>query len=989
VIRLTRLVAALVLASCGNPPPATRPEAFRVPPPLRVAVQHQPLQGYRLAESFVAQGPFRDGASLRVGAIVNGLRVRPDASGLRIADTVSVPALRGGVPVPEASGGGLLFWNDAALYTADSFLGTLTPLLEIGFVPQRVSFGPSFALLRAGNGDRLAIDLRTRQRAAIAPARLADIAMTAEGRVLALLEGGACQLSLDAGKSYQPLLLPSGTRALSVRESSGELLVGLSSDQQIRVDASGNVQIEGAPRPVRARARADSLWPLAEPPLERALEFGVPIGEEFAGVAVAGSVATVNLRTGELVQVTRALVPGALSCRTLHVNGAILLACNSPKHGTLVLSEVFGERPETQMKLADGVTLDFADGVLVASARCDGQTHYGAICVRNVDGRFRDFDVSAQLAKLEQPAPRAKPGADATLYPPPIVRWVPKVGGGAVAVVGGSMPGLLDAESGKWLPISPDALLSAGNGRRTPEVWLGLDWIALPDGSLRGWTANGGVSITGDGRLEPSVYFFSQVAGAGAHALASDGRRVFQSLDWGRSWVETLAPPGFAAGGKANGRLRCSAVGCLLGPWLRAGWVAETPAAPGRTQKIAAAPPRVKREALPVLSCKQLTAPVVAEQPAEAIDSLAGMRFGMTQPRRGEEQSYDGSFAWATVHPVSGTGEPLGLRASLRLRVPAAGAEAPPANWPGYASLARIAFVPAFEPSARIQTASISLRRLFDAAHGAGVGLPSFQAEEADALSSLPVLGRNAGEAEGLVLNDQVPLWVRGAGTAEVVTARVAAGEPSWTSAVQSGPNQLALLSADSDGSLEVFEFAAGRARRLFQIPGLDAGLLSSNPDALAIGAQGALAILRTPSGSEPPTSSDPALLFHEDGTVSELAPWSRLFLADAPECKPAAGDYRALLQTSRAWLQLIDAAQPMNDDARVHGMFAIVRGNAERLCLEAVELADEPVERANATYQTRLSARFVGRGRGAARLGLDAGFEFRQPLSCALSSAH
>ncbi len=122
VIRSARLaLAALLLASCSPPPAAP----FRAPAPFPVIAQHESLRGYRLAESFVATGPFRDGAPLRVGAIVNGLRVRPDASGLRVAASVSVPPLQGGVPPPEALGGGLLFWNDSALYTARFVSGHL------------------------------------------------------------------------------------------------------------------------------------------------------------------------------------------------------------------------------------------------------------------------------------------------------------------------------------------------------------------------------------------------------------------------------------------------------------------------------------------------------------------------------------------------------------------------------------------------------------------------------------------------------------------------------------------------------------------------------------------------------------------------------------------------------------------------------------------------------------------------------------------------
>lgn len=991
MISLTRLAVALLLASCGHAPPAPRATAFRAPPlPLRVTVQHEPLRGYRLAESFVAKGPFRDGAPLRVGAIVNGLRVRPDAGGLGVAESVSAPPLQAGVPVPDALGGGFLFWNDFALYTADSFLGVLKPLLEIGFRPVRVSFAPSFALLRGGDGERVAIDLRARQRVSIAPPLLADIASAGDGRVLALLEGGACRLSEDAGKSYQPLSLPAGSHALSVREASGQLLASLTSGQQIRVDSAGKVQLEQAPRVARARARGDSLWPVVEPPLERALEFGAPIGQDFAGVAVAGSVATVNLRTGELVQVTRALVPSELSCRTLDVNGALLLACNSRNNGSLVLSEAFGERPRTEAKFAAGVTLDFADGVLVAAARCDGLVQPGAVCVRSADGRFHDFDLSAQLAKLEQAAPQPKPGGKPVLTAPSIVRWVPKVGGGAVAVVGGSKPGLLDAQTGNFVAISADLPSAVLGAKRGPEQWLGLDWIALPDGSVRGWLANASVAIARDGRLEPSVYEFSRLSGAGAHALAFDrGQRVFQSSDWGRSWVETLAPPGFTFGAKPNLAPRCSQVGCVLGPWLRVGWEAEVPAARLRTQNVAPAPPSVTRQALPMLSCEQLAAEVVSEQTQAQAESAPRLALGTSPLSLVREQDYEGTFSWATVHPLNGTGSALGLRASLALRVSSATDPEPlPASWPGYSALARIAYVPAFEPNGRIQAASIRWRTLIDAARAAGVDPPSFQLEQVDGLSTLPVLGLNAGEAEGLILDGDLPIWVHGSGTAEALAGGAAAGESNWISAVQSAPNKLALLSGNQDGSLEVFEFTAGRARRLFQMPGLEVALYPNNPDALAIGAHGELAILRTPSGGEPATSEDPALLLHQDGKVSVLAPWSRLFLADAPECKPQANDYRALLQTGRAWLRLIDATVPVTDDALDAGMFAMLRGNTERLCLEAIELADAPAERVNSSNETRLSARFVGRGRGAARLGFAPGFQFRQALSCRLSGA-
>ena len=981
-------VVGLLLGSCSQPPPAApSPASAALPLPVRIVAQHEPLHGYRLAQSFVAKGPFRDGAPLRVGAIVKGLRVRPNASGLSVAESVAVPALQGGVPVPDASGGGFLFWNDSALYTADSFLGKLTPLLDVGFRPARVSFGPSFALIRGSDGERLAIDLRTRQRVPIVPHLLADVASTVGGRSLSLLENGTCLLSDDAGKSYRPVGLPVGTHAQSIREAAGELFAVLNSDQQIHVDSAGNVQLEPASPKPSARSINDSLWPLADPPLERALAFGVPIGEEFAGVAVAGSVATVNLRTGELVQVTRALVPSGLSCQTLDANVALLLACNSTANGSVVLSGVFGEHPQIEGKFASGVRIEFAAGVLVASSRCDGQVKAGAVCVRDVEGRFHDFDVGARLAKLEQvqsAQASAKSGAEPTAAAPSIVRWIPKVGGGAVAVISGSSPGLLDAQTGNFVAISPEAARLAASGK--PHLdWLGLDWIAFPDGSVRGWLGNGSLSIASDGRLEPSVYQFASLSAAGAHALASDrGQRVFQTTDWGRTWVETLPPPAFAADRIPNFSPTCSQVGCLFGPWLRVGWEAEVPAARLRTQQGAPAPPQLAREPLPTLSCQQLSAASINEQIVK--DANAETRsplLGMAQASLPRGQEYEATFAWGTVHPVSGSGGAVGARASFVIRAP----ESEAANGAGHATAARISFVSPFEPSARIRSTTLSWRALMDAARAAGVEPPSFEAQQVDDLATLPVLGLAPGEGEGLVLASGWPIWLRGVGVPTPLPA-TDASDVTWISAVQRAPNRLAMLGRHWSGTLEVVEFTAGRARRLFQMPGLDSAHYPANPDALAIGAQGQLAILRTASGREPATNADPAVLFHEDGRITTLAPWSRLFLADAPECQATTSDYRAILQTSRAWLQLIDAAAPVTDDDLYAGMFALLRGNADRLCLEAVELADANVQRLDWSAPTRLTARFVGREKGAARLGIHSGFEFRQALSCTLSVA-
>jgi hypothetical protein len=208
-------------------------------------------------------------------------------------------------------------------------------------------------------------------------------------------------------------------------------------------------------------------------------------------------------------------------------------------------------------------------------------------------------------------------------------------------------------------------------------------------------------------------------------------------------------------------------------------------------------------------------------------------------------------------------------------------------------------------------------------------------------------------------------------------------------SAIASGPHTLLVLTSAADGGLEVSELKGGRARRLFQWPGFDEVFAVGNADALAVNAQGALALLRTPSADEPATSTDPAWLLHPDGSLTALAPWSRLFAADAAECKATPSDYRAVFQSSRAWLRVTESGRPVPDDLLDAGMFAVVRVNSERWCLEAVELAGESMERADGSYDTRVSARFSGPHSAAARLGFAPGFELRQPLSCSLNGPH
>ena len=155
-------------------------------------------------------------------------------------------------------------------------------------------------------------------------------------------------------------------------------------------------------------------------------------------------------------------------------------------------------------------------------------------------------------------------------------------------------------------------------------------------------------------------------------------------------------------------------------------------------------------------------------------------------------------------------------------------------------------------------------------------------------------------------------------------------------------------------------------------------------PLALAIGPQGALAVLRLPSASEPASAGDPALLLPlGGGPPLALAPWSTLVSADDPACRGDASGYRALIHTASPWLRLRGAPNARDP---VGVMSARVRWGASRVCLEALELPEAVrPQRSGEELETEIVVRFLGPG-GAGRVAFSPGAELHQPLSCTLA---
>ncbi len=970
---------ALLLAcsACAPVAVAPRPKPF-VPPPLRTALPPKPeFRGYRLAQSYAERTPFRDGAPLQRGAIISGVRMRTDGNGLTLTESVTSPPLEGGTPLPSSLGGGLLFWNSESLYLADTFLGELAPLYFLGFEPLSVAFGPSYLLVHGPNGERVALDVHTRQRIPLPEPLLVDVAAQPDGRVIALLENGACQLSLDRAQTFRACT-PGKDHALSLGKREDDLVVRFDSGAELALGPAGTERWSKAHATPYKYPRRGS-WPGFEPPLETALRGGVAVGEEYAAVAESGGVATVNLRTGELVQMTRALVPAQTNCATLDASGGLLLAC-SGREGTVVFRDVFGEHPNAVARFSHGVMLGFADGVLIAGAHCNGAPSPTAVCVRETDGSFHEHDVAAPLAALARTSTN---GAGA----PVVSRWVPKEGGGAVAIISGGSSGLLDAEIPNFKPFADAGVARAVTTSKERDDWLSFDWVAPREGGLRGFRQSEGrvVAVQADGMLEPSAHSFASLASSGNHALGFDrARRAFQTSDWGRTWVETLTPPGILFGDLAVENPSCSPVGCALGPWVRVGWPVEVPTIPH--WQFADRPTPPAPSALPVLSCHERSPVELVEHGEWSQSPKADLT-----PTRPDTLLFQRFFAWQTLRHVSEQSATLGQRARLRAPIVDTGEDYwPSESWPGNRVKLDYLAVSPFDPKGRVRELSSTWGARFAAARAANDEPPSLAHEPHQGFPSIVVLGREPGQSGGLVVDDGNPIWLPQSGAAEPFSLSV---RGRVVSALTTGTGSLRVLVSGS-GSADVIALDARKTRRLFALPALDGALdppdpdvidpdtrgelYPENPDALAVGANGALAVLRTRSEG-PANEREPMVLIDEAGTVTTLAPWSRLYPADAPECKRAPNDYRAVLQTTRAWLEPQLGATRTALELGDFGMFALIRVNPERVCLEAVELPQAPA--------TRVVARFVGAGAGAGKVGITLGSSTRQDLDCTLST--
>ena len=601
------------------------------------------------------------------------------------------------------------------------------------------------------------------------------------------------------------------------------------------------------------------------------------------------------------------------------------------------------------------------------------------------------------------------------------VRWIPRAGRAPVAVIAGKELASYDSAWGEVRPWQAQGaardLVDAARRHAAPRhdsQLIDQRWAATSAGAVQALLDDGrAIEVSPDGVITVWPFTFDRVAVAGPLAFAKGaGGRAFQTLDRGRTWAEIAAPPG--PGIAAFEPRGCSSLGCDLGSWLRIGW---NPSAPAPRLDLARVPRAASLPSPPLLELSCLptgqteTRSVVT---TTAFENLSDLGLGAVRfpPRVDDEFS---QFE-ARAFPRSPVNTPFGTLGGGAETAPRAvqsgflGGLLPSDRddepfgrlvtlGPSRAASAfkpEIAFVEPLVPSAPIRRVSYTFDVVARAVKAFGVTLPELiQASNLELQAVVPVTpapspkGRTAPSGELLASfmstsAGTLYLAARGGASprAEMLFARPGG---IVQSAARLANGDLVVLAFGETGEETILRFGASGVTEVATLPGTTSfSMTPPNPDVIAINAKGEIAVIRTPSGFEPASLGDPALLILPGPRLSALAPWASAVAASDPSCAgPGDGDtYRATLQTSAAWVKI--AGRPFFDGAQT-GMTARVRWGASRLCVEALEIPEHgAVTGLGRTLETVVVATFAPDEAGRAEIEL--GSESRSALSCALT---
>lgn len=978
---------------------SSAPQSPALPPQYLVADPG----GRVTTSSAVALGPTTFGITVDKARVVIGGRGEP-----RVAVEETEQALHLALRIPSRFGGGFLFTTEHMIYRAEGFETALRPIARVPETIQDVSFLPKGILVRTKNGERWALGLGAGERIAIEPLGAADVEALDDGRALAFSDQGTVFASTDHGAHWSDVTASVRSSPTGVRQLGGELWLLESSGGALRLETDGRMSAFDKPpdeKPLEIRTK-DPRWHGRDTPLRTAFHSGAAIDESTALILEGGDLVRVDVHTGDVLQVLPGRAPPDAQCDAVASGGDVLFACNARGGGAMyvpgqgaafvVSHTTSGDNPTVEQSFAAGGQFYASDdGGLAFAGPCGPVSPNGSpeltVCVRQPGGSWEEHDLSSMSAD-------AGSGVD-----PRVVRWIPRADGRVVAIVSEPAWAIVDPRSGVSTPLPPEARDVIERSGLPPNVHfykrryvrmgdssIDATWSASPTGGYRGWIKPGGsVELSEDGRITRSAYQFESIVG-GAFALGRTKEgRVFQTTDHGASWVEVAGPPG-ATGMELRG---CTTAGCDLGAFYRVGWAARPPRPEPEPTK-AAVPPDVRRAPRLELSCRPQGA---ASSRGINTTSGDGADLGLGASRVAVVP--DGSD-WAMIRNV------VARTIVSPLRDPPSGGDSDTslvrALFTGYqasregdaivimgpnknVSAARrtITYVPGFDPSGRIGRTSFGLAEVFAAGRAVGLGIDDLAEDMADSGMGILVTPSDPTAVSDVAYNNERGLVIAVRSDRTRVVIRQPQNDNRVLSAVALEKDETAFLEVESSGILHVFKIGPRGTSDLFDLNATsnDAAYAPANPDALAVNARGELAVLRTPSGSDPASAVDPAYVVSPAANATALAPWSELRFADDPACKSDTTGWRATLQVIAPWIAVSTPELRVDPGP----MVARVKWSPSRVCLEGFEVRAPNAQIRVGTEVKSVATWLVAKGSTFARVGIGEGVEWRQALECTI----
>jgi hypothetical protein len=902
------------------------------------------------------------------------------------------PELSGGGVAPPWAGEGpsrYVFWKGRELYGAATFAGPLHWIATLPAEPQYTFDWLDGTGLHLPGGALVMSPLGLRPRPLGLPAVLRAVAADAK-RALALDGLGGAWLTLDGGGAFKDIRPELGTiQQIAVR---GEAIaVSLADGRERFIGRAGSIdeRLRGPSGAAAALRDEDlDLWPLGGEAgaLGLAVRTGLPLpdgGLILASGAFVGRFDPRSFRTTSVAPLGD-LAGDEAECFAFRAHDADLLLCADRERATVIdlagaprverTFEIGGAPDRDRFLGADGEALGFLGACDGRAPRPAGDPLPGAdasalspsrsevFCVR----KAHDEWVEHRLDTVD-----TVDAADAA----DVVAWIPRFGGGAAAIV--ARPGAFVAEAERvsvrgalrviHVARSEPPLAFNGYSPRAAAI-LDRSLIIHADDSIEGFVPGSSateavlslsIDARGHVRAHPGPPRAGNVVSAGRFALAhSEEGRLFETVDFGRRWIEVPPPPGGAPRAPSS----CSPAGCAIGSFVRLGWT-------GSAAAVAPAD-------LPEESRERASSPRAVPIPA------LRLACGVDGPAEGKRSPEPYGFGYSAAAPQRGL---------LAVRVGSIGAATAP--WNNGSAMAtpgdvELGWITPLDPAGTVHRRTLSLARtgLVNGNTRLREMRLGYLLQPDGGLGLLPIGYRDACPATLLELAGLVrPLG----GCVEDRAVGVDLGERVLS--LRPAYDALVVSSAAERGAL----------RELHRTP-LPGGLRSF---AFGAGARdGQPVILVVDVNGE-------ALLAPIDPDAGTLGPEERLprlaaaALGSAPACAGGQRPGEARVVLPFEGLFGLDRAALPGVLTIAGGGVAVLRWSRQRVCLDAVEIAvrDERHEPDLSLYEgsgavRKLIARFVpasgARPKGkpaaprdaaaqAALVLIGQGYELHQPLRC------